>query len=197
MTNSLWISWIIPIILLFSLASNVNLILCIGHLSDRIQNDKTRPRMLTFCIIALFNYVPQFEFYPVTERCFGVFKTHIPPSTISHMSSLPYRFLKQWVKEKSLKGALYKNQWTSKLRLITTILFCTSVLLLAFDHLIGQFFRQDMTFIYILIWINSKITFDSIEDIKRETKNIKTYWIFLCCYILWCYCSQCNKTEQN
>ena len=71
----------------------------------------------------VFNHVPQFEFSPVTEYYFGVFKTHIPPSTISHMSSLLYQFLKPLVKEKNLKGAIYKNQWTSMLRLITTILF--------------------------------------------------------------------------
>jgi len=28
-------------------------------------------------------------------------------------------------------------------------------------------------------------------------KNINTYWIFLCCYILSCYCRQCNRTERN
>jgi hypothetical protein len=81
-----------------------------------------------------FNHVPQFEFSPVTEQYFGVFKTHIPPSTISHMSSLLYHFLKPLVKEKSLKGAIYKNQWTSKLRLSTTFTFCVSVLLPAFDR---------------------------------------------------------------
>jgi len=32
-----------------------------------------------------------------------------------------------------------------------------------------------MSFIYILIGINSKIAFDSIEDIKREVKNFNKY----------------------
>ena len=79
-----------------------------------------------------------------------VFKTHIPPSTISHMSYLLYHFLKPLVKEKSLKGAIYTKQWTSKLRLITTILF---VLLFCYQLLTVKSVKylDKMSFIYILI----------------------------------------------
>jgi len=120
-----------------------------------------------------FNHVPraQFELSPVTEQYVGAFTA---PSTISHMSSLQYHFLKPLVKEKSLKGAFYKNQWTSKLRLNTTIRF---VLLSCYQLLPIKSVNclDKMSLIYILIWINSKIALYSIEDIKREMKNINKY----------------------
>ena len=115
-------------------------------------------------------------------------RVHFPISTLSFPQAISQR--------KSLKGAFDKNQWTSKLRLITTILF---VLLSCYQLLTIKpvAFLDKMSLICILIWINSKITFYSIEDIKREMKNINEYWIFLCCYILSCYCRQFNRTERN
>ena len=99
-------------------------------------------------------------------------------------------------KKKCLKGVFYEKQSTSKLRLITTILF---VLLSCCQLLTFKSVKSldKISLIYILIWINSKIAFYSIEDIKREIKNVNKYWIFLCCYILSCYCRQCKGTEHR
>ena len=79
-----------------------------------------------------FNHVPQFEFSPVAEQYFGVFKTLVPPSTISHMSSFP-QAMGQF-QRKTFERRILQKSVDSQVKIHYHNTFCASVLLPAFDR---------------------------------------------------------------